>query len=730
MKKALFLFVVSILLFNQAKASHFAGGDIRYEFNGTNYTVYVTLFKLCQTNGINLASTVEVCWRSNSLSSINNRTFNLIKFDTVNINCPGTLSNCYNITNPIPGYIAAYYKDTISIPPANDWVISCVNSARIGSITNTGGGNMYLATLLDNTGAINSNPLIANIPTYYMTAGNPISVPLQVVDPEGDSIDYQFITPLDAGSTCDPPTPLTYATGGYSLATPFGTGGTCAINPTTKMLTMMAPATGNYVVAFHVIEYRNGNIVGTYIRDIMVVVLPGTTALTFPNANPGTTFNMFTCPGQSNSVTLNFNDPTITDSVYLTVLPPTISGFTFSSSTSNGLGAASTTITWTTPSGMNPATLPQFFIRIRARDNACPNASADFALVVRTRQCVADTVWPGDANGDFTVNVYDPLAIAIASGQTGPTRTGATTSWTPQYCAPWANSFITNNTNMKHADCDGNGTVNSTDLGAVTANYSLSHPKGSGSHYKTTGLPDLYFDVTGINFAAGSTVNVPIKLGSGTSPMNDVYGLATKIIIDGITPVNAPTISTATSWLGTSSNTLNFTKAKTNSALDWAFARTNQSNTSGQGTIAVLSFTIPSNVVAGTQIKLDFDDAITKLIDYKGLPLAGYNLNEATANTVAAQGVGSTLFNGMGALIVPNPSNTEAGIQLSVKSSTHVSVEVYDIVGRKVWDNKSAVTAGANYLPLPAGNFNKGVYTVKLNLESENASQVIKWVKE
>jgi hypothetical protein len=59
-----------------------------------------------------------------------------------------------------------------------------------------------------------------------------------------------------------------------------------------------------------------------------------------------------------------------------------------------------------------------------------------------------------------------------------------------------------------------------------------------------------------------------------------------------------------------------------------------------------------------------------------------------------------------------------------------VSVEVYDVVGRKIWDTKSAVSAGVNYIPLPVSNINTGVYTVKLNLENENESQVIKWIKE
>ncbi len=728
MKKLTTLLLVLLLFADRSQASHFSGGEIRYEYNGNNYTVHVTLFKLC-VGGINLTNTVDVGFQSSSTSINFVRQLNLVNFDTVNINCPGTVSSCYNASSPIPGYIAAYYKDTVSLPPATDWLISCSNSARISGIANlTNAGSMYLETTMDNSSAINSNPLIANIPTYYMTAGNPISVPVQCVDPEGDSVVYSLITPLDG--YVGTPSPCTYAPG-FSLTNPFGTGGTCTINNTTKMMTLMSPSTGYYVIAFRVMEYRNGIVVGNYVRDIMVVVLSGTSALTFPNANTGTSFNVYTCPGQTNSVTLGFNDPTTTDSVYVTVIPPTLPGWTFSSTTSNGLGGATTTISWTTPSSMNPATLPQFFIRIRTRDNACPNASADFGLVVRTRQCLADSVWPGDANGDYTVNVYDPLAIAIANGQTGATRTGATTTWIAQACAPWTNSFVTNNTNMKHADCDGNGTVNSTDLSAVTANYSLSHPKTTAApHAKTTGLPDLYVDVTGIHFSAGSAVSVPIKLGSSNSPMNNIYGLATSFIIDGITLGSEATISYGTSWLGNSSNTLSFAYAKGYNVLDWAYCRTNQTNTSGQGTIAYLNFTIPAGTPPNTPFQIRIDEQKTRVIDYKGLIVTNYNLNDANAKTEAGVNVEYNYLNQYEMIVVPNPSVKNAVLQLSIpQSNASINMTVTDISGRIVWQHSEYKNAGKQIINLP-DELSGGIYMIAVDIDGTRIDKPVKWIKE
>ena len=57
---------------------------------------------------------------------------------------------------------------------------------------------------------------------------------------------------------------------------------------------------------------------------------------------------------------------------------------------------------------------------------------------------MTDSVWAGDANADFTADMYDPLAISVAYGTSGTVRPGATTTWQAEYCPDWGNEF--NNT--------------------------------------------------------------------------------------------------------------------------------------------------------------------------------------------------------------------------------------------------------------------------------------------
>src|SRR5690606_22555369 len=155
-----------------------------------------------------------------------------------------------------------------------------------------------------------------------------------------------------------------------------------------------------------------------------------TIVTTSPLPTANTFFNYVTCPGAGNSISLAFTDPTPTDSVYLTITPPNLPGWTFNIVTSPALGGATANITWTTPATMNPATMPVFYFNVLAKDNSCPaQAYGYFAVAVQTAQCATDSVWSGDANGDYTVNVYDPLAVAVGYGKTGPLRAGATTTW-------------------------------------------------------------------------------------------------------------------------------------------------------------------------------------------------------------------------------------------------------------------------------------------------------------
>ncbi|WP_276134449.1 hypothetical protein [Polluticoccus soli] len=525
MNKTLLVFVALLLLTFRGFASHVIGADLRYEFNGTNYTIYLSVNSDCAGAGVPSIQAVNIL----SLSTSTNTNLTLTQASqTTTPACPTAPTTCQNPSALIMGFKTTVYTGSVTLAQANDWVISYTVSSRmpLNNFTNSTSANLYVEAKLDNSAAINSNPIVSGHISYIGKASTALNVPLQGADADGDSLVYELITPLHSavqtlawnGPMCTP-------------ANPFGPSSVCTVNNATKMLTMQTSLVGTYAMALRVKEYRNNVLIASHVKDFSYFIVNPPNPITVPT--PPANMTIYTCPGQINSVTLNFTDAG-GDSLTINATTPTMSGWSFAKTYTSGPGVGSVNLSWTTPASLNPATLPYFFVNISATDNACPKSVMNYVFIVRTQQCASDSVWPGDANGDFTVNMYDPLAIAIAMGKTGASRTSPSTSWVPQFCMPWANVFVTNNVNMKHADCDGNGTVASADLGAVTANYGLSHPKGE-YHNKTTGAPPLYLDLTGIILTPGSTVAIPIKLGDAITPMTSIYGLATRITVNGVT---------------------------------------------------------------------------------------------------------------------------------------------------------------------------------------------------
>jgi hypothetical protein len=83
--------------------------------------------------------------------------------------------------------------------------------------------------------------------------------------------------------------------------------------------------------------------------------------------------------------------------------------------------------------------------------------------------CFDDCVWPGDANADGIANHADLLTIGLNLDATGPAREGFL-HWAPFPADAWAVP------GQKHADADGNGVVQASDLLALQLNYGQTRP--------------------------------------------------------------------------------------------------------------------------------------------------------------------------------------------------------------------------------------------------------------
>ncbi len=87
------------------------------------------------------------------------------------------------------------------------------------------------------------------------------------------------------------------------------------------------------------------------------------------------------------------------------------------------------------------------------------------------------TVWPGDANNDGLVSVFDiNYIVAIHWNKTGPSRQNGSMQWTGQPATAWNTEAAT------YTDCNGDGKVNIFDVNAVIVNFGKSHGFMAGSN--------------------------------------------------------------------------------------------------------------------------------------------------------------------------------------------------------------------------------------------------------
>ena len=135
--------------------------------------------------------------------------------------------------------------------------------------------------------------------------------------------------------------------------------------------------------------------------------------------------------------------------------------------------------------------------------------------------CQPGVVYPGDCNYDQVANVRDLLPIGLNYNQTGPTRPNATLNWTGQPAADW-NRQQANGRDLKHVDCNGDGTIDLFDIPAIILNYGRTHM----SFKRSGGFPlDLRTRSMASSYLPGDTVIFDLFWGNMDTAVTNAYGL-------------------------------------------------------------------------------------------------------------------------------------------------------------------------------------------------------------
>lgn len=226
------------------------------------------------------------------------------------------------------------------------------------------------------------------------------------------------------------------------------------------------------------------------------------------------------------------------------------------------------------------------------------NAQQNF-IAVQTYHGIVITppaIWPGDSDGNGTVDQFDLLPIGLAYGSSGTARANAQITWEAHNTQKWKQTLVNSTIDLAFVDADGSGHIDAADTTALARNWQRIHsdglPKAQQPEIRSGGA-SLFIDADTVRSGAGQWF--PLELGTANQTAENVYGLAFSITYD---PEQVKEMemkfSAESSWLGSLGQDLiafqrnNPTKGR----IDVALTRIDGRNVSGHGTIGKVKITI------------------------------------------------------------------------------------------------------------------------------------------
>ena len=230
-------------------------------------------------------------------------------------------------------------------------------------------------------------------------------------------------------------------------------------------------------------------------------------------------------------------------------------------------------------------------------------------------------VFAGDVNRDGDVNFVDFLSFAPSFSVTGDLRSALdqNVDWVGYASSDWLDTTIAS-INLKNADCNGNGVIDSADTQAFLQNYRAEHNSEKSASGQQNCPYEFYFVMPdSVFFGDSVTIGIGLDL-----PSQAVSGVALELNLDTSTVTNEGSL-TATfppSWIGEEGvSTLSIQRRDPlEGQLDLALSQNTTSQVAGSGVFAEIVIVTPDEVVkkASSQellIPLGFQETYIQFIN-------------------------------------------------------------------------------------------------------------------
>ena len=326
-------------------------------------------------------------------------------------------------------------------------------------------------------------------------------------------------------------------------------------------------------------------------------------------------------------------------------------------------------------------------------------------------------VWPGDANSDSRVDELDIFTIGRNNNKAGTARSDQGIEWRGYDATPWQ-AVQANYFNLKHADANGDGTVNATDTTAVSQHFGLTHlvakpGEAAVDSLRTTISPfAVKFDKT--SYSPGQLVTGTVIMGSAAIPLV-VSGVTFNLEIPDtfVEPGSLKIYTDSSGLFYTNGPSIYLFKGK-----KWIVHTANNKYVKGYGSVARFSF-ILKNVPSGTSVTAAVENII--LTDLNGKVWTSLISNPGTimvAGTVT--GINTPLPAGTDIAIHPNPiAEKTITIRTRVASSVTATLRLYNETGQcygtknMTWSPGNNVSTWSLSPTLKAGNYYMVIRTKK-----------------
>jgi gliding motility-associated-like protein len=473
-----------MLNMQSAFATHSAGADIKYKYlSGNQYEITVTFYRDC--GGVAEPNSVTV----NCKSQNGNFNFNVLANKVSGANGQEITFPCSTNPTTCNGGVATgikkwIYSTIVTLPSQqSDWTFSysiCCRNCSITTINSPCSSNsvLYVEAKLNNLLSINnSSPDFTNSPVAFVCLGQNFNYNHGVVEPDGDSLFYELITPKTGPNSTVSFIPPSSVINPISSSTPF------TLNSLNGDINFTPNQMQIGVMAIRIKEYRNGQFIGSVIRDMQVYTQTCNNNLpTLSGINGGNNFTTSICANQQICFTVNSIDLDNTQSITL--------------SCNNGITNASYVITagnrpslnfcWT-PTQSDISNTPHAFT-ITVKDDACPSN--------------------GVQTFSYSILVNGPQFIILSSNNSCNTSSGAQLSvqTSGNYSYLWNNGATTSNITNLTA---GIYTVTATDQNGCTNNQTFQITTNSIALTPTIIHPSCQ----GLNNGA-----IQLNISGGTAP--------------------------------------------------------------------------------------------------------------------------------------------------------------------------------------------------------------------